>query len=58
MSVCRGGRNLLRNRSNLAAAGLTEAQWHERGDAARMFLTANGEAGKLLGKRNHQVASR
>ncbi len=49
VSVCRGGRDLLRKRNSIAAAGLTAAQWRERWDAARMFLTADGEAGKLLG---------
>jgi hypothetical protein len=49
VSVCRGGRRLLRKRGNLAAAGLTEAQWRQEWDAARMFLTADGEANALLG---------
>ena len=47
--VVRGGRALLRKRANLPAAGLTEAGWRERWDAARMFLTADGEAGKRWG---------
>jgi hypothetical protein len=49
VSVCRGGRNLLRERNSLASAGLSAEQWRERWDAARMFLTADGEAGKPLG---------
>ena len=49
VSVTRGGRGLLRNRANLAATGLTEAGWHERWEARRLFLTADGEAGKALG---------
>jgi hypothetical protein len=49
VSVVRGGRALLRKRANLTAAGLTEDQWREQWDAARMFLTADGEAGKLWG---------
>ena len=49
VSVCRGGRDLLRKRNSLAWAGLTAARWRQRWDAARMFLTADGEAGKLLG---------
>ena len=49
MSVCRGGRRLARARRNLAAAGLNEGQWREEWDAARLFLTADGEAGALLG---------
>ena len=31
VSVARGGKGLLRKRPNLAAAGLTEAQWRESG---------------------------
>jgi IS605 OrfB family transposase len=42
--VTRGGRDLLRKRLNLAAAGLTEAGWREQWEAARLFLTADGEA--------------
>jgi len=49
VSVCRGGRDLLRKRNNLVGVGLTEAGWRERWDAARMFITADGEAGKPLG---------
>ena len=49
MPVTRGGRDLLRKRANLAAAGLTEEQWRERWEAARLFLTADGEAGKPWG---------
>jgi IS605 OrfB family transposase len=39
----------MRARLNLAAAGLTEAQWRERWDAARLFLTADGEKDKAWG---------
>jgi hypothetical protein len=49
VSVCRGGRALLRKRNSLASVGLTAAQWRERWESARLFLTADGEAGKLLG---------
>jgi hypothetical protein len=49
VSVCRGGRDLLRKRSGLGAAGLTEAGWRERWDAARLFLTADGDGSKRLG---------
>jgi hypothetical protein len=49
VSVVRGGRRLLRMRGNLDAAGLTLGEWRERWDAERMFLTADGEAGKRLG---------
>jgi hypothetical protein len=44
-SVEAGGRRLAKVRHNLDDAGLTPAQWRERWDAARMFLTADGEAG-------------
>ena len=47
--VVRGGKALLRKRGNLAAAGLTEAQWRGRWEAARLFLTADGEKDKPLG---------
>jgi hypothetical protein len=49
VSVVRGGRALLRKRGNLAAAGLTEAQWRAQWQAARLFLTADGEKGKAWG---------
>ena len=49
VSVVRGGKALLRTRGNLAAAGLDEAQWRERWEAARLFLTADGEKDKPLG---------
>src|SRR6202035_85086 len=45
----RGGRELLRKRLNLAAAGLTGDQWRREWEAARLFLTADGEAGKQWG---------
>jgi IS605 OrfB family transposase len=41
--VTRGGRKLMRARLNLTAAGITRGQWRERWDAARLFLTADGE---------------
>jgi hypothetical protein len=49
VSVCRGGKNLLRKRCNLADAGLTETQWRERWEASRLFLTADGEKDKTWG---------
>ena len=39
----------MRARLSLEAAGLTEAGWRERWDAARLFLTADGETGKAHG---------
>jgi IS605 OrfB family transposase len=47
--VVRGGRALLRKRANLAAAGMTEDQWRAEWEAARLFLTADGEADKPWG---------
>jgi IS605 OrfB family transposase len=47
--VTRGGRRLMRARLNLARAGLTRAQWRDRWDAARLFLTADGEKDKAWG---------
>jgi hypothetical protein len=49
VSVVRGGKGLLRKRNNLAAAGLTEAEWRREWESARLFLTADGEAGKPWG---------
>jgi hypothetical protein len=49
VSVTRGGRRLMRARLNLAAAGLTEAQWRDRWEAERLFLTADGEKDKAWG---------
>ncbi len=49
VSVVRGGRRLLRARANLAAAGMTQAQWRERWEAERLFLTADGERDKAWG---------
>ncbi|WP_328873358.1 hypothetical protein OHT76_26590 [Streptomyces sp. NBC_00287] len=40
-----GGCRLARIRHHLAYAGLTEADWREQWDAARLFLTADGESG-------------
>ena len=49
VSVCRGGKALLRQRHNLADAGLTEIQWRQRWAASRLFLTADGEKDKTWG---------
>ncbi len=49
VSVCRGGKALLRKRDNLADAGLTETRWRERWAASRLFLTADGEKDKTWG---------
>ena len=47
--VTRGGRRLMRARLCLEDAGLTEARWRQRWDAARLFLTVDGEKGKARG---------
>ena len=49
VSVVRGGKALLRTRNSLAAAGLTEAGWRREWEAARLFLTADGEKDKAWG---------
>ena len=49
VSVVRGGKALLRTRNNLAGAGLTTDQWRQQWESARLFLTADGEAGKAWG---------
>jgi hypothetical protein len=49
VSVCRGGKALLRKRCNLADAGLSESGWRERWEASRLFLTADGEKDKRWG---------
>jgi hypothetical protein len=53
--VARGGRRLMRARLSLAAAGLTEAQWRERWESARLFLTADGEKDKAWGNETIRV---
>ncbi|RPE43087.1 IS605 OrfB family transposase [Streptomyces sp. Ag109_O5-1] len=44
-SITVGGRRLTRTRHHPAEAGLTEVGWRKRWDAARLFLTADGESG-------------
>ncbi|MEV6592710.1 hypothetical protein [Streptomyces acidicola] len=44
-SITAGGRRLARALHHLADAQLTEAQWRQRWEAARLFLTADGESG-------------
>ena len=48
-SITVGGKRLWRNRSHLDATDMTEPQWHEKWDAARLFLTADGESGLIGG---------
>jgi hypothetical protein len=49
VSVVRGGKALLRQRNNLAAAGLTAGEWRREWEASRLFLTADGEKDKAWG---------
>lgn len=49
MSVCRGGHRLARTRHHLDAAGIDGRQWRQRWEAARWFITADGEADKDWG---------
>ncbi|MEV8036162.1 IS200/IS605 family accessory protein TnpB-related protein [Streptomyces sp. NPDC086182] len=53
--VVRGGKSIANNRHNLAAAGLTETRWRERWEAARWFLSADGESGKRFGNETIRV---
>ena len=54
-SVTVGGKRLWRNRNHLDVASMSEQQWAERWDAARMFLTADGESGKPGGNETIRV---
>jgi hypothetical protein len=50
-----GGKRLWRHRQHLDEAAMTEGQWRARWDAARMFLTADGESGKAGGNETIRV---
>lgn len=54
-SITVGGNRLWRTRQNLAAAQCSEQQWRDRWDAARIFLTADGESGKTGGNETIRV---
>jgi hypothetical protein len=54
-SITVGGKRLWRNRNHLDATDVTERQWRNRWDAARMFLTADGESGKAGGNETIRV---
>jgi IS605 OrfB family transposase len=57
-SITVGGKRLWRHRQHLDAAdaaAMTEAQWRAGWDAARMFLTADGESGKAGGNETIRV---
>ncbi|MFE3884719.1 IS200/IS605 family accessory protein TnpB-related protein [Streptomyces lydicus] len=55
VSVVRGGRKLANTRHNLAAAALNETRWRERWEAARWFLSADGESGKRCGNETIRI---
>jgi hypothetical protein len=57
VSVCRGGRRLakLRHALDRAEASLTTEQWRGRWQAARLFLTADGEAEAAWGNQTIRV---
>lgn len=54
-SVTVGGNRLWRTRHHLDATGIDEQQWRQRWDAARLFLTADGESGKPGGNETIRV---
>ncbi|MFC9733754.1 hypothetical protein ACFWEO_01300 [Streptomyces roseolus] len=51
-----GGRRLAKARHGLAGSGLAEAEWRQRWDAERLFLTADGESGAPHGNYTINVA--
>ncbi|GAA3797796.1 IS200/IS605 family accessory protein TnpB-related protein [Streptomyces chiangmaiensis] len=53
--VVRGGKKPARNRHNLKAVQLTEAEWRQRWEASRWFLQADGESGKRFGNETVRV---
>jgi hypothetical protein len=57
VSVCRGGRQLAKRRHALDRdeLPLTEAEWRGRWQAARLFVTADGEADKQWGNETIRV---
>jgi hypothetical protein len=55
VSIVRGGRRLQSARQHLEEAELTEAQWRQRWQAVRWFLTADGEADKSFGNETIRV---
>ena len=53
--VARGGRRLLNTRHHLDQAQLSADQWRARWQAARWFLSADGESGKRWGNETIRV---
>ncbi len=54
-SITVGGKRLWHTRNHLEATDMTEPQWQDRWDGARMFLTADGESGKPGGNETIRV---
>jgi hypothetical protein len=59
VSVCRGSRRLAKLRQAIDAGNatcrLTEVEWRSRWEAARLFITADGEASKRWGNETIRV---
>jgi hypothetical protein len=55
VSVCRGGRRLAKLQRSLDLARLTDTEWRQRWEAARWFLTADGDASKVWGNETIRV---
>ncbi|WP_246212422.1 transposase [Streptomyces abyssomicinicus] len=53
--VVRGGKRLANTRHHLDEAGLSETRWRARWEAARLFLSADGESGKRYGNETIRV---
>ncbi|MGW0630727.1 IS200/IS605 family accessory protein TnpB-related protein [Streptomyces sp. NPDC002758] len=53
--VVRGGKQLARLRHHLDQAGQDANGWRRRWEAARMFLTADGESGKRFGNETIRI---
>ncbi len=56
LSIVLGGNRLAFNRHNLKEAGLTLEEWRYHWDTKRMFISADGEAGKAFGNETIRVA--
>ena len=56
VSVVAGGKRLALKRHNLKEAGITKEGWRHQWDAKRMFIAADGEAGKAWGNETIRVA--
>ena len=54
-SITVGGKRLWRTHNHLEATDMTEPQWRDRWDSARMFLTADGESGKAGGNETIRI---